>query len=413
MDHQEKSEHETGPEIEIYHDAEEINLQNESKKIGSIIFTKSNKSYPNWPGKILNIHLNNNDCLVEFFQKPNWMIVPISKLHKFDNIEAFKTEASKSKHKNEFDCALKEANTHFEKMQQPISWTKHLDQNDSTRVKNKDKTSDVPKLYPNLNLKNFTQGLDTDNTNATTSDQDLHENKANESSPSEQKNNADESIQPEKHDKKTKSSICKGYLKGVCPHRVTGKRKIEGQRCRYSHPQRCTKYCKYGDSSCYGCKRGINCKFLHPILCKNSVKLKTCLKHDCKFTHLKGTKRKTEETKTNDPYRSTEINHRLPTQEKEKVKHCEQQNDHFFGEVLSQMRQLINEEMKSFKRNIDKKILNLAALPTYPIPHLITSNYPPESQTNAQINQQDFYKPPPQPIYAAHWLQMPQQQIYR
>ena len=130
-DNPEKSE----KEIDIYHDAEDSYLQNEIMNIGSIIFTKSNKSYPNWPGKILNIHSNNDTCLVEFFHTQNWMLVPMSKLHKFENLEAFKSEASKSKFRNDFEHALKEANIYFEKMRLPISSKTHPDQNDSTNVK--------------------------------------------------------------------------------------------------------------------------------------------------------------------------------------------------------------------------------------------------------------------------------------
>ena len=169
-DNLEKSENAT----DICHDAEKGNLQNNIMKINSIIFTKSSKSYPNWPGKILNIHPNNNTCLIEFFYTKNWMLVPISNLQKFDNIESFKKEASKTKFRHEFECALKEANTYMEKMQLLLSSKKHLDKNDKTGIKHNEETSGVSKLYPDLNIQCLTHVPDTDIINETTRNQESH-----------------------------------------------------------------------------------------------------------------------------------------------------------------------------------------------------------------------------------------------
>ncbi len=36
----------------------------------------------------------------------------------------------------------------------------------------------------------------------------------------------------------------------------------------------------------------VDCEFLHPTLCKNSVKKRVCLDKQCKYPHLRGTARK-------------------------------------------------------------------------------------------------------------------------
>ena len=79
-------------------------------KIGSLIFAKSNKTYPNWPGKILMIHPNRQTCLVEFFHTQNWILTSLAKLHRYENLATYRQEASKSKLKNEFETAINEAN---------------------------------------------------------------------------------------------------------------------------------------------------------------------------------------------------------------------------------------------------------------------------------------------------------------
>ena len=40
-----------------------------------------------------------------------------------------------------------------------------------------------------------------------------------------------------------------------------------------------------------GCKKGDNCQFCHPTLCKFSVAKRACFNPGCTFVHLKGTNR--------------------------------------------------------------------------------------------------------------------------
>lgn len=90
----------------------------------------------------------------------------------------------------------------------------------------------------------------------------------------------------------SKERVCQRYKKGVCPHGLKGNKIHDGKKCDYEHPKYCIKYCRNGNKGKQGCNKGANCKFLHPILCKNSVKNKLCTSQECKFVHLKGTKRK-------------------------------------------------------------------------------------------------------------------------
>ena len=61
--------------------------------------------------------------------------------------------------------------------------------------------------------------------------------------------------------------------------------------CSFKHPKKCAKYCKFGIDLNYGCLNP-ECKYLHPILCRYSVRYNYCENEKCTYTHLKGTKRK-------------------------------------------------------------------------------------------------------------------------
>ena len=77
----------------------------------------------------------------------------------------------------------------------------------------------------------------------------------------------------------TKNGICRFYLNGKCKFNV---------ECRSEHPKICPKFRNDGDCEVKGCGGG--CGFLHPNVCRNSLRDKTCSYQDCKFFHLKGTK---------------------------------------------------------------------------------------------------------------------------
>ncbi|KAL5251232.1 hypothetical protein ACHWQZ_G016814 [Mnemiopsis leidyi] len=88
--------------------------------------------------------------------------------------------------------------------------------------------------------------------------------------------------------------ICEGYKNHNCPHGVSGKREVNGRTCPNLHLRICRKYIRNGTRARGGCQKGEKCRFFHPKLCKNSVNRRMCTVLDCKFAHLKGTKRKEE-----------------------------------------------------------------------------------------------------------------------
>ena len=95
-----------------------------------------------------------------------------------------------------------------------------------------------------------------------------------------------------KLDKVVRERVCEKYKRGKCPHGLRGKKEHDGRICEFEHPKYCAKYCRFGAQRKFGCNKGSDCKFFHPVLCKFSVKNKLCTNSECTFIHLKGTRRK-------------------------------------------------------------------------------------------------------------------------
>ena len=87
--------------------------------------------------------------------------------------------------------------------------------------------------------------------------------------------------------------ICSFYKKGRCRHSISGKKIYNGSQCKYLHPRKCERFCKFGSNRYNGCD-GSTCKLFHPILCKYSVEYGECPLENCTFNHLMGTKRKSD-----------------------------------------------------------------------------------------------------------------------
>lgn len=85
--------------------------------------------------------------------------------------------------------------------------------------------------------------------------------------------------------------VCEAYKRRECPHGLTGKRLVGGIACPYRHPPRCFRWCKHGENKQLGCTRGKECRYFHPKLCQSSVSKRVCLNVDCKYVHLKNTRR--------------------------------------------------------------------------------------------------------------------------
>ncbi len=81
-----------------------------------------------------------------------------------------------------------------------------------------------------------------------------------------------------------KKETCRFYTRGHCNR---------GNDCRYDHPSICKKFRQFGSKSTdqKGCDG--KCNAFHPNACRSSLKDKTCTFNECRFFHLKGTRRLT------------------------------------------------------------------------------------------------------------------------
>ena len=83
-------------------------------------------------------------------------------------------------------------------------------------------------------------------------------------------------------------SICKFYRLGRCRHGISGKK--DGT-CIHRHPKPCQKFLTNGDRRQRGCTLGKRCQDFHPQMCTTSLRERLCHRENCKFMHVKGTKR--------------------------------------------------------------------------------------------------------------------------
>lgn len=90
----------------------------------------------------------------------------------------------------------------------------------------------------------------------------------------------------------TKSStpICRFYRKGFCRHGSSGSTLWENQTCKFRHPKKCFRYCKFGNDPVKGCLNK-DCSYLHPMLCRKSTRFGQCFNENCTYQHLSGTVR--------------------------------------------------------------------------------------------------------------------------
>jgi hypothetical protein len=79
--------------------------------------------------------------------------------------------------------------------------------------------------------------------------------------------------------------ICIHYRNNRCKHGISGK------NCDYRHPKPCKTFMTYGDKANNGCSNGRKCEFLHPRICRTSLNKHECFNENCKYMHIKGTKR--------------------------------------------------------------------------------------------------------------------------
>ena len=81
-----------------------------SLNVGDILSVKGGKNFPHWPAKILNIHENGKDALVEFYETKNWSLINLEEWCSFDqNLDKYREEGIKSVHKDNFLKAITQA----------------------------------------------------------------------------------------------------------------------------------------------------------------------------------------------------------------------------------------------------------------------------------------------------------------
>ena len=90
----------------------------------------------------------------------------------------------------------------------------------------------------------------------------------------------------------SKVPVCEDFRHGVCVHGMSGRKEVgEKKACSFRHPKECIKFCQFGMDPEFGCT-DLECRFLHPVLCRYSLRSSYCDNEKCTYTHLKGTKRK-------------------------------------------------------------------------------------------------------------------------
>ena len=144
---------------------------------------------------------------------------------------------------------------------------------------------------------------------------------------------------PIENRQKSNAAICRFYLKNICKHGISGKG-IPGEQCKFSHPRRCVKFTTHGTLQ-GGCKKGKLCKDFHPPMCRDSLKSKLCTNMQCKFTHIKGTKRYESATYQH----SNETHQQFEQPDTPNTGHNNSDHGHFLG-VLNSLKQELFQMME-------------------------------------------------------------------
>ena len=82
-----------------------------------------------------------------------------------------------------------------------------------------------------------------------------------------------------------KKKLCHFYARGSCKY---GKL---GVGCNYDHPKYCQHLLSHGRKGRKGCDKGDDCNDFHPKMCYSSLRKHECYNNQCRYFHVKGTKR--------------------------------------------------------------------------------------------------------------------------
>ena len=188
-----------------------------------------------------------------------------------------------------------------------------------------------------------------------------------------------------------KTQMCHLYRKGTCPHGLKGNKIVQGNACKYSHPEACQRYMAYGTKDSRGCNPRTTCSLFHPILCRYSLKDRLCTNEKCTFVHLKGTKRKKLEASSNDNKNdsSDSSRHSHP-------KNSEKQNDPLerLEKMIIEIRSAQAAEMAAIRQELGQLRVQSPQMILEPPPQWFPTQ-PPYNIPPAAYNHYNQYKPFP------------------
>ena len=99
------------------------------------------------------------------------------------------------------------------------------------------------------------------------------------------------------------SNVCQNFLSWSCPHGISGKKKVGGKTCPFTHLRVCNQYRSAGFTGKKGCKKGKSCSYFHPDICRSALEHGSCSRQECSKFHPRSTRKKTntrQKSKTND-----------------------------------------------------------------------------------------------------------------
>ena len=178
-----------------------------------------------------------------------------------------------------------------------------------------------------------------------------------------------------------KVPICENYRHGTCVHGLSGKKIVAGNSCLFKHPKKCVKYCQFGNNPNLGCTN-TECRFLHPILCRNSTRQNYCDKENCTYVHLKGTQRRPNHYKESGNNRN-----QFQYNNSSRRSYSRFNNRNLGFQTYSSKRRGITQQQKlgynANDRNANQNfIYHESEFPTVGSCEYQPSSYPPNEQTN-------------------------------
>ena len=196
---------------------------------------------------------------------------------------------------------------------------------------------------------------------------------------------------------------CFNYIKGLCKHGIKGK------NCAYNHPKACKKLLNHGTRRNVGCNEGKHCVFFHPKMCFNSLSKGECFHRQCKFVHVKGTRRERKLNVRQDRNNQNNRNifdHRYlhekryeKSHESTNIANGETRNDHNKTNFLLLMDNL----KKDIIGELDMKLAKILSIQQqFPPPRPYQQQFQPTRPINVS-HQQQFQ--PTRPINVSHQQQ--------